>query len=420
MAEAKDIAPPPGGMAAVEASPEAPAAVAQPEAEVAPGAGEAETPPDPKAARIAELEELLGPDLKTPAGIPADYRPSEGALSPMFKVELPGFIGPLDLLLYLVKKHDLDIFDIPIRFITQRYLELLRVLKALEIDLAAEFLVLAADLSHIKSKMLLPAKEGVAVEEDPEDDSDPRAELVRRLLEYQKYRDAAHDLADRDQLGRDTFARVPPAEGESELDPGLKRVDVFKLLELMARMLKKKPRSSHEISFEDFSLAERIHFLMRFGMARERRFTVVELVEGIETRAELVVTFIAVLEATKLQLVRLEIEEDSVGGALMPEAFEGAPPEEPAAPSDAAEGPAEPAPEAPLSEAEALRQEAAALEREVEQLAAEDARLAAEQAEAAARAAEQEAEPWPADPLPTIWVVLTGKRFEGDIMDDYL
>jgi segregation and condensation protein A len=258
-----------------------------------------------------EVEDLLGPDVRSPVGIPGGYKPSESSIDPLFRVELADFAGPLDLLLYLIRKHEIDIFDIPIKFITDQYLEMLRALKSLEIDLAAEFLVLAAELTHIKSKMLLPAREGIAVEEEPQEESDPRAELVRRLLEYQKYRDAADQLADRDHLGRDVFARVPPRmEPAEDLDPGLKGVSIFKLVELMAKLMKKAPAASHAISFEAFSLSERIHYVDDFARAREGRFTLVALLQGILSRAELVVTFIAVLEMTKLGLLRLAMREE--------------------------------------------------------------------------------------------------------------
>ena len=256
-----------------------------------------------------EVEELLGPDVRSPVGIPGGYKPSESSINPLFRVELTEFAGPLDLLLYLIRKHEIDIFDIPIKFITDQYLEMLRTLKSLEIDLAAEFLVLAAELTHIKSKMLLPAREGVAVEEEVEE-GDPRAELVRRLLEYQKYRDAAEQLADLDHLGRDVFARVPPTlEQVEDLDPGLKSISIFKLVELMAKLMKKAPAASHAISFEAFSLSERMTYVDDFSRAREGRFTLVQLLQGILSRAELVVTFIAVLEMTKLGLLRIKIED---------------------------------------------------------------------------------------------------------------
>src|SRR5213075_3280822 len=107
-----------------------------------------------------------------------------------YQVNLDVFEGPLDLLLHLVKKHELSILDIPISFITERYLEYLDLMKRLNLDIAAEYLVMAATLAHIKSRLLLPQQAAIDPDE-PEDEADPRAELVRRLLEYQKYKDAA-------------------------------------------------------------------------------------------------------------------------------------------------------------------------------------------------------------------------------------
>ena len=258
-----------------------------------------------------EVEDFLGPGVKTPVGIPGGYKPSESSITDLFRIELADFAGPLDLLLYLIKKHEIDIFDIPIQFVVEQYLAMLKTLKSLEIDLAAEFLVLAAELTHIKSKMLLPAQEGVAVEEEPQEE-DPRAELVRRLLEYQKYRDAAEQLEDRDRLGRDVFVRDPPKMAPADdLDPGLKAISIFKLVELMAKLIQKAPPATHEVAFDTISLGDRIRFVGEFGRARDGKFTLVQLLQGILSRSELVVTFIAVLEMTKLGALRLVLDPES-------------------------------------------------------------------------------------------------------------
>ncbi|MCB9645821.1 MAG: segregation/condensation protein A [Deltaproteobacteria bacterium] len=396
----------------------------------------------------SELESLLGPDVRTPVGIPKDYRPLDASLTELFRVELADFAGPLDLLLYLIRKHEVDVLDIPIAFIAKRYIQMLDVLQALEIDVAAEFLVLAADLTHIKSKMLLPAKEGEAVEDDePELEVDPREELVRRLLEYQKYRDAADQLGDRDQLGRDVFPRMPPdLDAVDDLDPGLRNISIFKLVEVMAKMMRRAPpKLSHAIELEHFSIAERIHFVMGFGDAREGRFTLVQLLEGIMTRSELVVTFIAVLEMTKLGLVRIVADEEHpaehpmmplhthqvdgwedglshVEDAPEPEEIEEALHPEHDEDGEGAAPTETPRPAGP-TEADGALQETLRLARELEAL---EASMAAEEAEEAAREearaealANPSATPWQDEPLPTIWVEMTGKRFEGDILDDY-
>mgnify|MGYP006286781737 CR=1 FL=1 len=433
----------------------------------APGEGAAEAEPalDERAQRRAEVESFLGDAVRTPDGIPDGYMPTERSIHPLFHVELSEltFAGPLDLLLYLVRKHRMDVFDVPIARLTDAYLQMLSTFEALEIDVAAEFLVLAAELTHIKSKMLLPAEEGVAVEEPPEaeEQGDPRAELVRRLLEYQKYRDAAAQLADRDQLGRDVFARVPPPMGGADdVDPGLKPVNVFRLVELMARLLREVP-AHHEISYESFSIAERIQYVTAFGEAHDGRFTVLDLMRTTGSRAELVVTFIGLLEMGKMGLVRIGAERFHQAGAHEAEettearsaegrgagAAEGSqrraegeaaqpPAESPAAdpdegPSEAAE-PAQdtraspPAATAEPAPTEAVEAEARAVHREAEALEA-----LAREAEAQGPLGE-DAVAWPAaplehepaseadlEPLPEIWVELTERRFQGDLIDDY-
>jgi len=330
---------------------------------------------------LEEVRAMLGGDVRLPSGIPRGYRPSESVREPIFRVEIADFAGPLDLLLYLIRKHEVDVLDIPIKFVTHRYLGFLDELRALQIDVASEFLVLAAELTHIKSKMLLPAQEGVAVEDDtPEEEGDPRAELVRRLLEYQKYRDAAHQLDDRDLLGRDVFPRVPPPADAVDVDPGLKSVSIFRLVELMARMLRRAPARSHEIAYETYSISERIDHVLAFGRSHGERFTVGELLATVSTRSELVVTFIAVLEMTKLGMVKLFVRE----GAEEPDSGDRS---DAAAP---ASGPAEVEPDEVASEG-----------------------ASGGDSEGAAEA------PTGDDPLPEIWIQLTGRTRERDLVDDY-
>ena len=124
-----------------------------------------------------------------------------------YKIKLDIFEGPLDLLLHLIKKNEVDIYDIPIALITGEYLESIEIIKDMTLDLAGEFLLMAATLVHIKSKMLLPPD--VAETEEEEEGADPREELVRRLLEYQRYREAARELSEKEILGRDVFSRGP-------------------------------------------------------------------------------------------------------------------------------------------------------------------------------------------------------------------
>src|SRR4051812_26848224 len=168
---------------------------------------------------------------------------AQAAQNGAFAVALPVFEGPLDLLLSLIQEHKLDIFDIPIAFITDRYLEYMSAAQELNLDLAGEYLLMAATLAHIKSRMLLP-REQTADAPEGEIGPDPREELVRRLLEHQKYKDAARSLAARPQLGRDVFVRrareelpLAPAEVTWYRSPDL---SVYRLIELLARVLKER------------------------------------------------------------------------------------------------------------------------------------------------------------------------------------
>ncbi|HKQ71507.1 MAG TPA: segregation/condensation protein A [Polyangiaceae bacterium] len=222
-----------------------------------------------------------------------------------YVVSLPAFEGPLDLLLHLIQKHELDILDIPVSFVTEKYLEYISLMQELSIDLASEYLVMAATLVHIKSKSLLPAPPaGQEDEIDEEDDVDPREELIRRLLEYQKYKQAALELNERGALGRDVFLRgvdSPEAEGPAPLA----RVEVWNLLDAFAKVLgRSKIKIEHEISFDRLSITERIQELCEKFAGRQRcRFD--ELFDDQKTRFDLVITFLALLEMTKLKMTRI-------------------------------------------------------------------------------------------------------------------
>ncbi len=222
----------------------------------------------------------------------------------------PPFEGPLDLLLHLVREHQVDLFDIPIARITESYLATLKELHGLDIDLAGEFLHMAAQLLLMKSKLLLPRDE---VAEDPEGEGaggDPRAELVRRLLEYQKYKSAAEELGSQDLLDRDVFARrVRAPRVELEGPEGLADVSVFKLIEALDRALRNaRPELQLEVVTERLSITDAIGRVAE--LLRERgRATFAELLaggrEGGSTRSEIVATFLALLEMAKLRLVRI-------------------------------------------------------------------------------------------------------------------
>ena len=231
-----------------------------------------------------------------------------------FAVALPAFEGPLDLLLTLIQEHKLDIFDIPIAFVTARYLEYMDAAKALNIDLAGEYLLMAATLAHIKSRMLLPREQAQEAAEG-EIGPDPREELVRRLLEYQKYRHAAQLFGSMPQLGRDVFVRrareqLPLAPGDAAYlkSPEL---SVYRLIELMARVLKeRKIEIPHEVFVERLSIGDRISVITD-RLRAEDRITFTSLFADLREfeRHRVVPTFLAVLEMARLKLIKVHQPE---------------------------------------------------------------------------------------------------------------
>ena len=231
-----------------------------------------------------------------------------------FALALPTFEGPLDLLLSLIQEHKLDIFDIPISFVIDRYLEYMDVAKALDIDLAGEYLLMGATLAHIKSRMLLPREQTQEVE-GGEPGPDPREELVRRLLEYQKYRHASQLFGALPQLGRDVFVRrareelpLAPDDAAYFKSPEL---SVYRLIELMARVLKeRKIEIPHEVFVERLSIGDRISVIAD-RLRLNDRITFTSLFAELQEfeKHRVVPTFLAVLEMAKLKLVRVHQPE---------------------------------------------------------------------------------------------------------------
>lgn len=243
------------------------------------------------------------PDDATPAGA--------AALHPAFRVALPTFEGPLDLLLHLIREHRIDIFDIPIALIAEKYNQSIAEMAALDLDVAGEFLVMAATLTHIKSRLLLPRTE-VPVEagEVAEEQGDPRAELVRRLLEYQKYKDVARQLAENPLLDRDVFSRrVTPAAAAQVESAALAEVSVYRLIEALDRVLKAlEPRVGHEVVRDQLTLSAAMQGITgRLRPGEPVNFF--QLFEGRRTRGSVVVTFLALLEMVKLRLVRIHQDD---------------------------------------------------------------------------------------------------------------
>jgi segregation and condensation protein A len=222
-----------------------------------------------------------------------------------YAVKLPLFEGPLDLLLHLIRLNEVEITDIPIARIAEQYLAYLELMRELDLDIAGEYLLMAATLAWIKSRMLLPP-DGEEEEEGP----DPRAELAARLLEYQRYKEAACELGERRLLGRDVFAAVglrpePPPESEREIEVGL-----FELLEAFQRALKAAGPSgvAHEIETETITVHERmivVMDLLELRSAIDLDEVLVSEAGRPPSRALLVATFLAVLELTRLAALRL-------------------------------------------------------------------------------------------------------------------
>ncbi len=261
---------------------------------------------------------LLGEEAASVASrAPGEAAPRVEALDPSFQLHVPqrsgaSFEGPLDLLLHLIQKHELDILDLPIAFVVERYLEYLTMLERLDLDIASEYLVMAATLAHIKSKMLLPPDPSASDDEDESgEEIDPRAELIRRLLEYQKYKDAAAQLLARGVAGRDVFTRgmeAPEASGPAPLAS----IELFKLLDAFQGVLtRRKVELAFEITAEGVSIQERMSFLTE-RMRGRRRCTFDELFDDVRTVYDVVVTFLAILEMAKRRLARI-YQADVVG-----------------------------------------------------------------------------------------------------------
>jgi len=222
-----------------------------------------------------------------------------------FPVRLENFDGPLDLLLHLIKKNEVNIYDIPIALITQQYLDALHLIEELDLDVAGEFLVMAATLIHVKSRMLLPRPEtAVGVEADEED---PRDALVRRLLEHQKYKAAAGLLHEREQVRAAQWQRpderVAEIAGE-DIEPELE-VDLFSLLTAFQAVVQRaKQRPTLLLPSEQISVESRIEQLLaRLSETEACGFE--DLFADAHDRAGLIVTFLALLEMIRLKLVRV-------------------------------------------------------------------------------------------------------------------
>jgi segregation and condensation protein A len=226
-----------------------------------------------------------------------------------YKVKLEVFEGPLDLLLYLIKRDEVDIYDISIERITKQYLSYLDAFQVLNIELAGEFIVMAANLLYIKSRTLLPVEQQMA-EEDAEED-DPRWELIRQLIEYKKFKEAASLMRDQEAMQENLFARVPVtpdlAPSENLLVDEVGIFDLIHAFQKILKRLEKKPEDLREIFAENFTVSDKIdHVLLLTASGVPIRFE--ELFADAACRTEIVVTFLAMLELIRLKQLRVRQE----------------------------------------------------------------------------------------------------------------
>jgi segregation and condensation protein A len=227
-----------------------------------------------------------------------------------YKVKFEVFEGPLDLLLYLIKKEEVDIYEVNLTRLATQFIEYIETMRLLDLEIAGEFLVMAATLMYIKSRELLPVDQRAEIEGDDEGE-DPRWELIRQLVEYKKFKDAASQLQALELRQADTFARTPgKLEFESEAPLARPDVSIFDLVNAVNAVLKRfNQKADQRDIFEDkWTVSDKIEHLMRLAQEGGRlKFS--ELFAGVTSRTEVVVTFLALLELIRLkQLAAVQTE----------------------------------------------------------------------------------------------------------------
>lgn len=235
-----------------------------------------------------------------------------------YQVKIENFEGPLDLLLHLIKKNEINIYDIPIALIAQQYLDYLSVMKELNLAVAGEFLVMAATLLHIKSRMLLPADEA---HDEEEEGPDPREELVRRLLEYKQFKEAASQLDGRERLWRDMFAREagPPVDMQAD-EALLDEVTLFDLVGALQEVLSRHPgQRLVEIIPDNMTVRDRMNAIIEALEGRDA-IDFVSLFEAACHRIVVIVTFLALLELIRIRVVKV-FQSETFGMIRVSRAF---------------------------------------------------------------------------------------------------
>ncbi len=229
----------------------------------------------------------------------------------MYRVQLNNFEGPLDLLLFFIKKDELDIYNIPISYITKQFLDYIHMLEELDLDVASEFILMASMLMSIKAKMMLPREDS---DDEELDESDPRYELVQRLLEYKRYKEMSEKMADMDEEVRKQFMRgYPEADDVEQQATGeaLQDVTMFDLIAAFKKVLQDIERKNivHHVEKVSTTVEEQAEFVLN-RLQEHGRQTFMEVCSTLKNKIYVVVTFLAVLEMIKEQQINLFLEED--------------------------------------------------------------------------------------------------------------
>lgn len=216
-----------------------------------------------------------------------------------YRIKLQNFEGPLDLLLFLIKKNEVDIYDIPIADITKQYMEYVEIIQMLDLEGASEFILLAATLIRIKAKMLLPRPKS---DDEDEEIIDPRMELVTRLIEYKRFKELSFKLSDIEDTQRNFFQRgfYPDAERDSEDGIELDEdVSLFSLISVFKQVLDRMPKETyHHVEDIQISLEEQIEFIIN-NLQKVKQISFVDLIAHLRSKLIVVVTFMAILELMK-------------------------------------------------------------------------------------------------------------------------
>jgi segregation and condensation protein A len=259
-----------------------------------------------------------------------------------YRVQFEVFEGPLDLLLYLVRKEEVDIYEVNLTKIATQFIEHIEIMRQLDLEVAGEFLVMASTLMFIKSRELLPVEQQAATDGE-EEGEDPRWELIRQLVEYKKFKDAAAQLQAREVQQEDIYPRVPaPIQFEALAGPAKPQVSLFDLVGAVSSILKRfhKDNESRDVFEDKWTVSEKIE-MIRQALSTSRRSCFSALFEASTSRTEVVVTFLAMLELIRLKV--LHAAQEDVFGEIQIEYIEDRPPEPGEAGPEAAPAPESPA-----------------------------------------------------------------------------